>query len=155
MLSNLPRASLTWWLNTARLPFVNLNNQINKSTHVFPYILSVPCVYGLLNNFILADMILADKGFLIQDLLRRGVSMNIPPFLNCGKFWREWSKSSRVNSKVNIHMEHGKAILNSFKVLNFIPSFLHCQARKRCQLCAALVNLQLPLIKDGCNDFTN
>lgn len=51
-----------------------------------PYVLSVSCVYGLLKNFILGDMILADKGFLIQDLLQRGVSMNIPPFLNCGKF---------------------------------------------------------------------
>jgi len=35
---------------------------------------------------VVVDLILADEGFLIQDLLQRGVSVNIPPFLNCGKF---------------------------------------------------------------------
>ena len=50
------------------------------------YVLSVSCVYELLKNFILGDMILGDKGFLIQDLLRRGVSMNIPPFLTVENF---------------------------------------------------------------------
>ena len=37
-------------------------------------------------HFVPGDMILADQGFLIQDLLTKGVSMNISPFLNCGKF---------------------------------------------------------------------
>ena len=32
------------------------------------------------------DLIFADKGFLIQDIVPEGVSVNIPPFLNHGKF---------------------------------------------------------------------
>ena len=37
---------------------------------------------GLLNHFVPGDMIMADKGFPIQDILPNGVSLNIPPFLN-------------------------------------------------------------------------
>ena len=41
---------------------------------------------GLLEHFVPGDLILIDKGFLIQNLLPRGVSENIPPFPNYGKF---------------------------------------------------------------------
>ena len=44
-------------------------------------------------------MILADKGFLIQDLLRRGVSMNIPPFLNCGNFEESEARAAESIAK--------------------------------------------------------
>ena len=37
---------------------------------------------GLLNHFVPGDIIMADKGFLIQDILPNGVSLHIPPFLN-------------------------------------------------------------------------
>ena len=37
---------------------------------------------GLLNHFVPGDMIMADRGFLIHDILPNGVSLNIPPFLN-------------------------------------------------------------------------
>lgn len=37
---------------------------------------------GLLNHLTAGDMILADKGFLIQDIVPHGVCVNIPPFLN-------------------------------------------------------------------------
>ena len=36
---------------------------------------------GLLNLLTVEDLVLADKGFLIQDLVPDGVSVNIPPFL--------------------------------------------------------------------------
>ena len=41
---------------------------------------------GLLNHFVPGDLILADKGFLIQDIVPSDVAVNIPPFLNQGKF---------------------------------------------------------------------
>jgi len=36
---------------------------------------------GILHQLEPGDLILADKGFLIHDLLPRGVSVNVPPFL--------------------------------------------------------------------------
>lgn len=41
---------------------------------------------GLMNHMASGDLILADKGFLIQDIVPKGVSVNIPPFLQNGKF---------------------------------------------------------------------
>ena len=37
---------------------------------------------GLLKHLTPGDMILADKGFLILDIVSHGISVNIPPFLN-------------------------------------------------------------------------
>ena len=108
---------------------------------------------GLLKHLVAGDLILADKGFLIQDMVPRGVSVNIPPFLNNGKFTLSEARAKKSIARCRIHVERANARLKSFKVLNFIPSFLRCHADKLCQLCAALVNLQFPLIKDGCNEF--
>ena len=41
---------------------------------------------GLAHHFSAGDMILADEGFLIRDIIPNGVSVNIPPFLNSGTF---------------------------------------------------------------------
>lgn len=42
---------------------------------------------GLLEKIVAGDLILADTGFLIQDMLPAGVStINIPPFLNTPQF---------------------------------------------------------------------
>ena len=108
---------------------------------------------GLFTHFVPGDLILADKGFLIQDLLPRGVSVNIPPFLNCGKFTESEARATKSIARCRIHVERANARLKSFRILGFIPSYLRCHADKLCQLCAALGNLQFPLIKDGCNDF--
>lgn len=40
---------------------------------------------GILKVFKSGDVVFADKGFLIRDLLPEGVSLNIPPFLHHGK----------------------------------------------------------------------
>lgn len=42
--------------------------------------------FGFLNHLTARDMVLADKGFVIQDRVRNDVSVNIPPFLNNGTF---------------------------------------------------------------------
>ena len=39
---------------------------------------------GILEAFKSSDLILADKGFLIHDIMPEGVSVNIPPFLHHG-----------------------------------------------------------------------
>ena len=50
----------------------------------------------LVNHFSAGDMILADKGFLIQDILPNGVSVNIPPFLNSGTFTESETKETKT-----------------------------------------------------------
>ena len=99
------------------------------------------------------DLILADKGFLIQDIVPKGVSVNIPPFLKNGKFTPSEIKATKNIAKCRIHVEWANARLKDFKILSFVPPYLRCHADKVLQLCAALVNLQFPQIKEGCKGF--
>ena len=94
-------------------------------------------------------MVLADKGFLIQDILPNDVSLNIPPFFNNGVFTESEAKKTKSIARGRIHVERANARLKDFKILTFIPYYLRCYA-VIFQLCAALVNLQFALIKKGC-----
>ena len=108
---------------------------------------------GLLKILTPGDMILADKGFLIQDIVPHGVSVNIPPFLNKGAFTESEARATKAIARCRIHVERANARLKDFRILSFIPSYLRCYADVLFQLCAALVNLQFPLIKEGCEDM--
>ena len=68
----------------------------------------------MLKHFVPGDLILADKGFLIQDLLPSGVSVNIPPFLNCGKFTESEARATKSIARCHIHVERANARLKSF-----------------------------------------
>ena len=105
---------------------------------------------GLLHHLAAGDLLLADKGFLIQDIVPRGVSVNITPFLNNGRFTESEAKATTSIAKCRIHVERANARLKDFKILSFIPSYLRCYVNEVLQLCAALVNLQFPLIREVC-----
>jgi len=108
---------------------------------------------NLLNHMHTGDLILADKGFLIQGILPKGVYVNIPPFLERGKFTESEVKATKSIARCRIHVERANARLKDFKILTFIPPYLRCYSDKVFQLCAALVNLQFPLIKEGCESI--
>ena len=56
---------------------------------------------GLLNHLTAGDMVLADKGFVIQDLVPNGVSVNIPPFLNNGTFTESEARATSHSKMQN------------------------------------------------------
>ena len=105
---------------------------------------------GLLNHLAPGDLILADKGFLIQDIVPSGVSVNIPPFLEHGKFTESEVKVTKSIARCRIRVERANARLKDFKILGFVPPYLRSYIDKVFQLCAAIVNLKFPLIKEGC-----
>ena len=103
---------------------------------------------GFLDHVSTGDVGLADKGFLIQDIVPNGVSVNIPPLLNNGTFTESEARATKAIAKCLIHVERVNARLKDYKILSFIPSYLRCHADILVQLCCALVNLQFPLIKE-------
>ena len=110
---------------------------------------------GLLKHFVAGDLILADKGFLIQDIVPNGVSVNIPPFLEHGRFTESEAKVTKSIARCRIHVERANARLKDFKILSFVPPYLRSYVDTVFQLCAAIVNLQFPLIKEGCEGTTD
>lgn len=79
---------------------------------------------------------LADKGFLIQNILPHGVSVNIPPFLNNGTLTESEAKATKAIAKCRIHVKRANASLKDFRILTFVPSYLRCYADILFQLCA-------------------
>ena len=66
---------------------------------------------GLLNQPTAENLVLADKSFLIQDLVPDGVSVNISPFLNNGTFTETEASATKAIEKCRIHVERENAEL--------------------------------------------
>ena len=73
--------------------------------------------------------------------------------MNNGTFTESEARATKAIAKCRIHVERANARLKDFKILSFIPSYLRCHADITFQLCASLVNLQFPLIKEGCEGY--
>jgi len=103
---------------------------------------------GLLEKLVAGDLIIADKGFLIRDILPQGVSLNIPPFLDTPQFTPNQVIQTEVIAKARIHIERAIQRIKCYSIINFIPYTMLKQAETIFQLVSALTNLQLPLIKE-------
>ena len=127
------------------------NGVITYCSDLFPGSVSDKAIVqesGILSHFKPGDLILADKGFLISDILPEGVSVNIPPFLNNGKFTESEVLLTQNIARNRIHVERANARLKDFQILDCIPHQLRCYADVVVQVCAVLVNLQDPLINE-------
>ena len=103
---------------------------------------------GVLNHFEAGDLIIADKGFLIQDLLPSGVLLNIPPFLTHGQFTKAQASVTVVIARARIHVERAIQRMKTFGILDFFPHQYRSVASKIFKVVACLVGLQNPLIKE-------
>ncbi|KAL3053057.1 hypothetical protein OYC64_005561 [Pagothenia borchgrevinki] len=109
---------------------------------------------GILAHLVAGDLILADKGFLISDIVPEGVIVNIPPFLNKGKITESEVRATREIAKNRIHVERANGRIKDFRILDLIPSHLRNSANVLVQLCCALVNLQNPFINEVASTIT-
>lgn len=103
---------------------------------------------GVLQHLAPGDMVLADKGFVINDLMPPGVSVNVPPFLVRSQFTKEEVMMTTRIARARIHVERAIERIKNFKILSNIPAHYRSWARKIFQLCSALVNMQTPIIDD-------
>jgi len=103
---------------------------------------------GVLNILHPGDLVLADKGFLISDLMPPETFLNIPPFLMSPQFTPSEVLKTKSIARARIHVERVMVRLKKFKILTHIPKALYTKSSLVFQLCAALVNFQNPLIKE-------
>uniref|UniRef100_A0A3Q2V8Z9 DDE Tnp4 domain-containing protein n=1 Tax=Haplochromis burtoni TaxID=8153 RepID=A0A3Q2V8Z9_HAPBU len=92
--------------------------------------------YGVLQHLLSGDMVIADKGFTIWDILPDGVSLNIPPFLTNG----------HKISCARIHVERSIQRLKLFSILHHIPHQFRKNINKILKACVWLTNLQTPIL---------
>lgn len=110
---------------------------------------------GFLDNVRPGHEIMADRGFLIRDLLlEKGAKLVIPPFTkkcNWGKGKRllqsDIIKTRRI-ANLRIHVERAIERLKIFNILsNTMPLTLKPLSNQILKVCAFLCNLQTPLVK--------
>ena len=105
---------------------------------------------GLLDKVQRGEVIMADRGFNIQDMLAsKGVRVNIPPFMNpTGQFEERELLETRRIATLRIHVEHAMERIKNFHILDFIPITL-CRGGIIDMIfcvCAMLSNFQPPLV---------
>jgi hypothetical protein len=96
------------------------------------------------------DLVIADRGFLIKDILQsRQAELNIPPFL-CGRerlTAQEEIVTKRI-ARVRIHVERAIERMKKFKIIGGrLPLTLKPVATQITQIIGFLVNYQSPLVK--------
>lgn len=107
---------------------------------------------GILSQLVAGDVVLADKGFLVNDLLPPGVSLNIPSFLNDSGFTEDKIFENRSKSRARIHIERINSRIKRFLICTHIPHKLFSSCDIIVQTCCALVNLQNPVMNE-CTEF--
>ena len=111
-----------------------------------------------LSNFFFqaGDLILADKGFLLHDVLPQGVFLNLPAFLSSKK---RLSKAEAIFSQKislsRIHVERAIEPLRNYRILDKIATNLRPLASELVQVCCSLVNLQSPILSGVMNRKEN
>lgn len=112
---------------------------------------------GLLDlQFNPTDSIMADKGFLIKDMLEeKGIALNIPPFLSDkGQFTEAEVEETQRIASLRIHIERRIQRIRTYHIFDRpIPISLCPVANQLWTVCALLTNLQTPIIGKAEDDL--
>ena len=95
------------------------------------------------------DLVIADKGFTIGDLLaKKQAFLNIPPFLRNEQFNPSEVQYTREIAEVRIHVERAIGRAKQFHILDsVVPISLSDRITSIFRVCCFLCNFQKPLVK--------
>ena len=105
---------------------------------------------GILNLLQEGDLVMADRGFTIKDLLDPlGVTLKIPPFLNGrDKLTPQEEVETKRIARLRIHVERAIGRVKKFRLLeHVIPLNMRPIVTQMVFVAACLVNYQRPLIR--------
>ena len=102
---------------------------------------------GICSLLEMGDSVMADRGFLIEDILPDSVSLNILPFLDGrGQFDSHELVQTRRIASVRIHVERAIERVKNYRILSFLPATLCPIAQHIVFVCCFLTVLMEPLL---------
>lgn len=106
---------------------------------------------GILDLLEPGDNIMADKGFIIDDILPRGVTLNIPPFRGPNEQLSSKDVEETMNiAAVRIHVEREMARIKNYHILDgVLPLSLKHISNQMFSVIAYLTNFMPPLVPPG------
>ncbi|CAN7951477.1 unnamed protein product [Ixodes pacificus] len=98
---------------------------------------------SILDRLTTGDLILADKGFTIFDIMPGGTSLNIPPFLRGNRqFTRDEVSYCKKIAACRVHVERAIQRVKIYRLLRKLPAHKRPLATKLVRVCSCLANLQ-------------
>ena len=107
-------------------------------------------VSGILDLLEEGDVVMVDKGFLIEDMLsERGCSLLIPNFLSCkGQFSSTENSENQIIANLRVHVERAIRRVREYHIFDgVLPLSLAGSVNQIWSVCCMLCNFQDPLIK--------
>ena len=102
---------------------------------------------GMLKLLEVGDSIMADRGFLIEDILPTGITLNVPPLLNeTGQLKEQEQTSTRRIASVRIHVERAIERIKNYQILHNVPNNMDNNINQILFVCAMLTNFLPPLV---------
>ena len=91
------------------------------------------------------DLIMADKGFLIHDVMPQGTFLNLPAFLSGkAKFTKEEAVFSRNISRARIHVERAIQRLRNYTIIQTLTTN-QSEAKGKCHCSSLCCSCQSPV----------
>lgn len=103
---------------------------------------------GFLTKMKPGDLILADKGFELFNILPAGVSLNIPSFLTHQQFTLRETIQNRAIARARVIIERVNARFKVFKILRKIKAQDRTKANRLIKTCVALTLLMPTLMAE-------
>ncbi|CAN7992682.1 unnamed protein product, partial [Ixodes hexagonus] len=100
-------------------------------------------------DFEQTDTVMADKGFLIEDLLQdKGIKLNLPPFLRSSTFSKDEVQETKEIASLRIHVERRIQRIKGYHIFDRpVPLTLAPVVNQIWTVTAILTNFQSPLIQ--------
>jgi hypothetical protein len=103
---------------------------------------------NILNQLMPGDLILADKGFELFDILPSGVTLNIPSFLDKEQFTLKETYKNRAISRARIIVERLNARFKVYKILNCVKAKDRAKANMLVKVCVGLTLFMPTLMRE-------
>ena len=155
--SNVSRILITWYdclhIQLRALPIWATKQTVTETMpkcfkDLYPKTRVKHC--GILDLLEAGDDLMADRGFDIEEELPKGVTLNIPPFLNGKKqLTLEKELETRRIASVRVHVERAIERIKNYKILQTVFQLsMAADFNKIWVICCYLVNFLSPLIAE-------
>jgi hypothetical protein len=102
-----------------------------------------------LDDFDIGDMVMADKGFLLHDIMPQGVSLVTPDYLVNEQFSKDQVRKNKLISSARVHVERAIQRMRVFRIIAMLPSYLRSHASVILKVVGFLANCMPPLMQES------
>jgi len=102
-----------------------------------------------LDKLEIGDMVLADKGFLLHDVMPDGVSLVTPDYLVNEQFTVQQVNRNKQISSARVHVERAIQRMRVFRIISLLPPYLRVRSSVLLKVAGFLANCMPPLMQEN------